>query len=49
MLFWKALFAFLALPGVVGFAVPLLWLKPASATSLTLPGGLLVLTGSVLL
>ena len=32
-LFWKALFAFLALPGVVAFAVPLIWLKPASATA----------------
>ena len=27
--FWKALFAFLALPGVVAFAVPLLLIKPA--------------------
>ena len=27
-LFWRALFAFLVLPGVVAFAVPLWWLAP---------------------
>ena len=27
-LFWRALVAFLALPGMVAFAVPLLWLAP---------------------
>jgi len=48
VLFWKALFAFLALPGVVAFAVPLLLLKPA-ATSVSLPGSMLVAAGSVLL
>jgi protein-S-isoprenylcysteine O-methyltransferase Ste14 len=28
-LFWRALVAFLALPGIVAFAVPLLWLAPS--------------------
>jgi protein-S-isoprenylcysteine O-methyltransferase Ste14 len=46
-LFWKALLAFLVLPGVVAFAVPLLLLKPAAA--LSLPGAILVVTGSALL
>lgn len=31
-LFWKALFAFLALPGVVAFIVPLLWLRPTDVS-----------------
>jgi protein-S-isoprenylcysteine O-methyltransferase Ste14 len=48
MLFWKALFAFLVLPGIVAFAAPLLWLKPAAA-SLALPGAVLVAAGSILL
>src|SRR5437867_1776965 len=46
-LFWKALLAFLVLPGTVAFAVPLLLLKPAAPFS-TL-GGILAGLGSVFL
>ena len=48
-LFWRALVAFLALPGVVAFAVPLFLLAPASR-GFDRVGGLLPLTlGLVLL
>jgi protein-S-isoprenylcysteine O-methyltransferase Ste14 len=46
-LFWKALLAFLVLPGTVAFAVPLLLLKPAAP--LSVPGGILAGAGAVLL
>jgi protein-S-isoprenylcysteine O-methyltransferase Ste14 len=46
-LFWKALLAFLALPAVVAFAVPLLLLRRAAA--LWPPGAILVVAGSALL
>jgi protein-S-isoprenylcysteine O-methyltransferase Ste14 len=48
MLFWKALLAFLVLPGIVAFAAPLLLLKPAAAP-FTLPGVIVVVAGSALL
>jgi protein-S-isoprenylcysteine O-methyltransferase Ste14 len=48
MLFWKALLAFLVLPGMVAFAVPLLLLKPAAA-QFTLPAVILVVAGSAFL
>ena len=48
MLFWKALFAFLVLPGVVAFAVPLFLLKPADATPWW-PGAIIVAAGAALL
>jgi protein-S-isoprenylcysteine O-methyltransferase Ste14 len=47
-LFWKAVLAFLALPGVVAFGVPLLLLKPAAA-SIAWPGALAAAAGVVLL
>jgi len=46
-LFWKALFAFLALPGVVAFAVPLVWLKPDRP--IAWPGAVLASIGTALL
>lgn len=48
-LFLRALFAFLALPGVVAFAVPLLWLRPAGRTGVTLDGAIVAALGIVVL
>ena len=48
MLFWKALFAFLVLPGTVAFVVPLLVLR-TSDTPLGLAGGIIVAVGSAVL
>ena len=48
MLFLKALFAFLVLPGIVAFAVPLFLLKPADTTPFW-PGALIVGAGTALL
>ena len=42
-MFIRALFAFLALPGVVAFAVPIAWLVASSHTSLVHPLGLVPL------
>src|SRR5437899_4418575 len=49
-MFARALLAFLALPGVVAFAVPVAWLVASAHTSLVQPFGLLPLVvGSVAL
>src|SRR5437899_350126 len=49
-MFARALLAFLALPGVVAFAVPVAWLVASAHTSLVQPLGLLPLVvGSVAL
>lgn len=42
-MFIRALLAFLALPGVVAFAVPIIWLRATSHTDLTQPLGLVPL------
>ena len=42
-MFVRALLAFLALPGVVAFAVPVVWLLASSRTSLVQPLGLVLL------
>jgi len=42
-MFLRALFAFLALPGIVAFAIPIYWLISASRTELVQPLGLLPL------
>jgi protein-S-isoprenylcysteine O-methyltransferase Ste14 len=42
-MFLRALFAFLALPGVVAFAIPIYWLVSTSQTELVQPLGLLPL------
>ncbi|HEY7640375.1 MAG TPA: methyltransferase [Steroidobacteraceae bacterium] len=42
-MFLRALFAFLALPGIVAFAVPIAWLVASSRTRLSQPLGLLPL------
>jgi len=47
-LFWRALVAVLLLPGMVAFAVPLLWLAPPASHSFD-PLGLLPLTVGVVL
>ena len=49
-LFWSALFAFLVLPGTVGFAIPLLWIAPSvSAASFDALGLIPLAPGIVLL
>ncbi|MFN8670021.1 MAG: isoprenylcysteine carboxylmethyltransferase family protein [Gemmatimonadaceae bacterium] len=48
-LFARALLAFLALPGVVAFVVPLALLRPAGIRALTPAGGVVVSVGIVLL
>jgi protein-S-isoprenylcysteine O-methyltransferase Ste14 len=42
-MFLRALFAFLALPGIVAFAIPIYWLVSTSHTGLARPLGLLPL------
>ena len=42
-MFLRALFAFLALPGIVAFAVPISWLVSTSRTQIVQPLGLLPL------
>ena len=42
-MFMRALLAFLALPGIVAFAIPVAWLLASSHTRLALPLGLLPL------
>ena len=42
-MFFRALFAFLALPGIVAFAIPIYWLISTSRTGLARPLGLLPL------
>jgi protein-S-isoprenylcysteine O-methyltransferase Ste14 len=42
-MFLRALLAFLALPGIVAFAIPLYWLISTSRTDLVQPLGLLLL------
>jgi protein-S-isoprenylcysteine O-methyltransferase Ste14 len=42
-MFLRALFAFLALPGIVAFAVPIWWLVSSSRTAVVQPAGLLPL------
>lgn len=42
-MFLRALFAFLVLPGIVAFAVPIYWLVSSSRTTLVQPLGLLPL------
>jgi protein-S-isoprenylcysteine O-methyltransferase Ste14 len=42
-MFLRALFAFLALPGIVAFAVPIYWLVSTSRTEVVQPLGLLPL------
>ena len=44
-----AVFAFLAMPGMVAFAVPLLLLRPSSPGPLSIPGLVLLAIGLVLL
>jgi protein-S-isoprenylcysteine O-methyltransferase Ste14 len=46
-MFARALIAFLALPGTVAFAVPIVWLWLTAHTSLTQPLGLLPLCAGV--
>ncbi len=47
-MFWKALVAFLAMPGVLAFAVPGIWLWHAGTLRLAHPLGLVVLgTGTL--
>lgn len=48
-LFWKAAFAFLALPGTVGFAVPLLLLALSRRQSSTMAIGLVPLLAGLIL
>lgn len=48
-LFWRALVAFVALPGTVAFAVPLLWIAPATSRGPFHLPGLLPLTAGVIL
>ena len=49
-LFFRALIAFLALPGVVAFAVPLLLLRPDTAAwTISTPGAIVVAVGTILL
>lgn len=48
-LFARALFAVLALPGVVAFVVPLVLLRPANARSLSPAGAIVVVLGVVVL
>lgn len=48
-LFVRALLAFLALPGVVAFAVPLLLLRPASVSGFTTPGAIVLAAGCAVL
>src|SRR5262245_37642471 len=45
--FVRAVLAFLALPGVVAFAIPLLWLQSAGYRHLAHPGGLVILVMGV--
>lgn len=45
----RALAAFLVLPGVVAFAVPLLWIRPSGTPFSSLRGGLPLLAGTALL
>jgi protein-S-isoprenylcysteine O-methyltransferase Ste14 len=47
-MFLRALFAFLALPGIVAFAVPIYWLIATSRTELVQPLGLVPLLRVVL-
>ena len=48
--FLAALFAFIACPGAVAFALPLLFLRPAgSAVAITTGGAIIVALGSVVL
>ena len=49
MLFLKALFAFLVLPGVVAFAIPLLLLAPPLPAPFSTSGAAIVAAGIVLL
>jgi protein-S-isoprenylcysteine O-methyltransferase Ste14 len=42
-MFLRALFAFLALPGMVAFAIPIWWLRSTSHAALAQPWGLLPL------
>ncbi len=49
-LFWSALFAFLVLPGTMGFAIPLLWIAPSvSAASFDALGLIPLAPGIVML
>lgn len=41
-LFLRALFAFLALPGIFAFAVPLVWLRLTGRTAVTPDGAIVV-------
>jgi hypothetical protein len=43
LLFARALLAFTVLPGVVAFAVPLIWLRASAHTALVHPSGLAAL------
>jgi protein-S-isoprenylcysteine O-methyltransferase Ste14 len=45
--FLRALFAFLALPGIVAFAVPISWLLATSRTDIVQPLGLLPLVSGI--
>ena len=47
-LFWKALFAFLVLPGTIAFAIPLLLIRPPERP-LGLPGAVVAAVGVVVL
>jgi protein-S-isoprenylcysteine O-methyltransferase Ste14 len=48
-LLWKALFAFLVLPGLVAFAIPLLAFERPPLTSMSIPGAVIAAVGVVLL
>lgn len=47
-MFLRALLAFLAMPGIVAFAVPIAWLRSADRTRLDQPLGLLPLVAGAL-
>jgi protein-S-isoprenylcysteine O-methyltransferase Ste14 len=47
-MFWRALIAFLALPGIVAYVVPAAWLSQAGAWHVRHPWALLALTAGTL-
>jgi protein-S-isoprenylcysteine O-methyltransferase Ste14 len=47
-MFWRALFAFIAMPGMVAFAIPVIWLQQSQALHVRQSWGLLVLAAGTL-
>lgn len=43
LMFWRALFAFIAMPGMVAFAIPAIWLWQSQGLHLKQPWGLVAL------